>query len=93
MGLDLENGIEYLRAMKSQEVLPSREALRADLAEKLDQLDTENLAVVHHVLLEIEKERLWKDFSTGMAEDWAAGKYDRLDEIIREARAALRQRM
>ena len=78
--------------MKTTEPLPSREVLRRNVEEKLEHLRTEDLALVHRILLECEKQRLWKEFSNGMGEDWAAGKYDRLDEIIREARAAIRQR-
>jgi hypothetical protein len=43
-------------------------------------------------LARLEMHRLWKGVREGCTEDWDAGKYARLDEIIREVRAELKQR-
>ncbi len=78
--------------MKTSEVLPSREVLRRNVMDRLDKLPDECVAVLHDLALELEMRAAWQEFSQGMAADWAAGKYERLDEAIREARAAIRAR-
>jgi hypothetical protein len=37
-------------------------------------------------------ERLWKEVREGFSQDWAEGKFERLDEIIGEVRADLKKR-
>lgn len=78
--------------MKVNDVMPEPDVLRADLMERLKRFGGEDLAVLHRVVLQFEKEQLWKEYSSAMAADWEAGKYQRMDEIIREAREAIRQR-
>jgi hypothetical protein len=53
--------------------------------------DEQSLLLLHHLLLRIEKERLWRELSSEAEADRQAGKFDRLSEIIREARAELRK--
>jgi len=42
-------------------------------------------------LLIVEKERLWRELSAEAGQDRRSGKFDRLPEIIRQARAELRK--
>lgn len=55
----------------------------------IDGLPPEELEVVEQVLARLEMERLWKEVREGFNADWAAGKYDRIDEVIREVRKSL----
>jgi hypothetical protein len=66
------------------------EKLRPSLIEQIEKMDAEGLLLVHRTLLLLEKERLWKELSTEAEQDRASGKFDRLPEIIREARRELR---
>ena len=63
---------------------------RPDLHQRIDAMSDAELAVVEHILIQLERERLWQqvtaDFTADFTADWAAGQYDRLDEIIREVR-------
>lgn len=71
-------------------VVPRPEVLRQNITEHLQQLSDEGLVVLHDLVLDLELRQAWHELSTGVAGDWAAGRYDRLDEALREARAALR---
>lgn len=71
-------------------VAPRPEVLRQSITEHLLRLSDEGLVVLHDLVLDLELRQAWHEFSTGVAGDWAAGKYDRLDEALREARAVLR---
>lgn len=75
----------------SKRVLPRPDVLRRNVVEQLDRLPDEGVAVLHDLAQELELRAAWADFSEGMAQDWAAGKYDKLDEALQEARAALRE--
>jgi hypothetical protein len=66
--------------------------LRPEIIQRIESMDDESLLLLHHVLLMIEKERLWRELSSETEEDRRAGKLDRLPEIIQEARAELRRR-
>jgi hypothetical protein len=35
-------------------------------------------------------DRLWKEVREGLGADWAAGKYEKIDEVIREVRENLK---
>ena len=50
----------------------------------IDDLPAEELEVVELVLARLEMDRLWKEVREGFDEDWASGKYDRIDEVIQE---------
>jgi len=56
----------------------------------IDELPPGELEIVEHVLARLEMDRLWKEVREGFDTDWAAGKYERLDEVIREVRANLK---
>jgi len=65
--------------------------IRPDLIKQIESLDSADLPVVQHLLLLLEKERLWNELSDAAEQDRLSGKFDRLPEIIREARAAVRR--
>ncbi len=59
----------------------------------MDRLPTEGLAVLHDLAQELELRLAWEEFSSGIAADWAAGKYDDLDKALLEARRAIKARV
>jgi hypothetical protein len=65
--------------------------LRPEIIQRIETMDDESLLVLHRILLVVEKERLWRELSAEADQDRAAGKFDRIPEIIREARAELRK--
>jgi hypothetical protein len=77
-------------ASSSKRVVPRPEVLRQNIAEHLQRLSDESLVVLHDLMLDIELRQAWHEFSNGVGVDWAAGKHDRLDEALREARESLR---
>ena len=66
--------------------------LRPLLHAEIDKLRDDSVALLHRVALQLELEEVSSRLDTGFDADRAAGKLARLPEIIREARAALRQR-
>lgn len=72
-------------------VLPKPEVLRRNVVEQLNRLPDEGVAVLHDLAQELELRAAWAEFSEGMAQDWAAGKYEQLDEALLKARAAIRE--
>ena len=69
--------------------LPRSEVLRLNVIEQLNRLPDEGVAVLHDIAQELELRAAWSEFSQGMEEDWAAGKYADLDEALVQARAAV----
>lgn len=65
--------------------------LRPEIIQRIEKMDDESLLLVHRVLLLVEKNRLWQELSAEAEEDRLSGKFDRLPEIVREARAELRK--
>jgi hypothetical protein len=65
--------------------------LRPEIIERIGSMDDESLLLLHHILLLVEKERLWHELSTEAEQDRNSGKLNRLPDIIREARAELRK--
>ena len=65
--------------------------LRPEIIRRIEALDDESLLVLHRVLLIVEKERLWRELSDEAEQDRVSGKFERLPEIIRQARAELRK--
>jgi hypothetical protein len=65
--------------------------LRPELIQRVEAMDDESLLVLHRALLIVEKERLWRELSAEAGQDRRSGKFDRLPEIIRQARAELRK--
>lgn len=76
----------------SEPVTFSPEQKRPVLHELIDALPAEELELVERLLARLEMDRLWKDVREGFTQDWAEGKFARLDEIIGEVRADLRTR-
>lgn len=66
--------------------------LRPLLHAEIDRLRDEDVALLHRVALQLELEEVAARVDSGFDADRAAGKLARLPELIREARAALRQR-
>lgn len=66
--------------------------LRLLLHAEVDKLCDENLLLLHRVAMELELEEVTERLDAGFDEDRLAGKLERVPEIIREARAALRTR-
>lgn len=56
----------------------------------IDELPPEELEIVEQVLARLEMDRLWKEVREGFNADWTAGKYERIDEVIREVRESLK---
>jgi hypothetical protein len=65
--------------------------LRPELIQRVEAMDDESLLVLHRALLIVEKEQLWRELSTEAEQDRRLGEFDRLPEIIRQARAELRK--
>lgn len=70
----------------------SPEQKRPALHRLIDDLSATELELVEKVLARIEMDRLWNETREAFTADWADGKYDRLDEVIRQVRADLKQR-
>jgi hypothetical protein len=67
------------------------EKLRPEIMQRIKDMDDESLLLLHRLLLYVEKERLWHELSTEAEADRRAGKFERLPDIIREARAEMRK--
>ena len=79
----------HIISMNSTVLEPKK--LRPEIIQRIEALDDESLLVLHRVLLIVEKQRLWRELSAEAEQDHRLGKLDRLPEIIREARSALRK--
>jgi len=66
--------------------------LRPLLHERLDQWAAEDLPLLHRVMLELERDRRVAELNEEFDRDRESGRLARLQEIIQEARAALRSR-
>lgn len=64
---------------------------RPVLHKLIDELPDDELGLVERLLARLEMERLWKDVRAAFTQDWEAGRYERLDEIIREVRNDLKR--
>ena len=64
--------------------------LRPEILQRVEAMDDEGLRLLHRLLLHVEKERLWRELSAESEADRRSGKFARLSEIVREARAELR---
>lgn len=65
--------------------------LRPEIIHRVEAMDEESLLLLHHLLVRMEKERLWRELSAEAETDRASGKFDRLSDFIRDARAELRK--
>ena len=70
-------------------VLEARQ-LRPEIIQRVEGMDEESLLLLHRVLLRMERDRLWRELSAEAEADRQSGKLDRLSQVIREARAELR---
>jgi hypothetical protein len=75
--------------MSMNSIVLEPKKLRPEIIERIEALDDESLLVLHRVLLIVEKERLWRELSAEAEQDRVSGKFERLPEIIRQARADL----
>ena len=66
-------------------------SLRPEIIQRIETMDEESLLLLHRILLIVEKDRLWRELSAEGEQDRRAGKFDRLQDVIREARAELRK--
>lgn len=66
--------------------------LRPALHAKVEQLDGEALAILHRVALQLELDQLVGEVDGDFDNLRAQGGLDRLPEIVREVRAAIRLR-
>ena len=66
--------------------------LRPALHEKVERLDGEALAILHRVALQLELDQAVGEADAEFDKLRGQGGLDRLPEIIREARAAIRAR-
>ena len=73
--------------MEATVLEPSK--LRPEIIQRVEAMDEEGLRLLHRLLLVMEKERLWRELSAEAETDRRSGKFDRLSEIIREARVEL----
>jgi hypothetical protein len=67
------------------------EKLRPEIIQRIEAMDDESLLLLHRLLLRLEKERLWHELSAEADAERRSGKFDRLPDIIREARIELRK--
>jgi|GEM_PF-1530976 len=74
----------------SDQVTSLPEQKRPVLHKLIDELPAEELELVERLLARLEMDRLWKEVRQGFTQDWADGKYMKLDEIIREVRMDLK---
>ena len=64
--------------------------LRPEIIQRIEAMDEESWRLLHRLLLCMEKEQLWRELSAEAESDRRAGKFNRLADVIREARAELR---
>lgn len=69
----------------------SPEQKRPALHKLIDTLPAEELELVERVLARLEMDRLWQQVRADFTDDWTAGKYARLDEVIRGVRDELKR--
>lgn len=65
--------------------------LRPEIIQRVEAMDDESLLLLHRLLLRLEKERLWRELSAESEADRRSGKFDRLSDVVWEARAELRK--
>lgn len=63
--------------------------LRPLLQDKICQMSDEQVQKLHRVMQKLEAQQLWDEIKADGARDRAAGKFDRLSEVIAEVRAEM----
>ncbi len=66
--------------------------LRPLLHAEIDRMGGANLALLHRIALQLELDEVSERLDEGFDSDRAAGRLSKLPEIIRVARAAIRER-
>jgi hypothetical protein len=69
---------------------PVPKDIREQMIRRLETASEEVVLMVHDVLLQIEKDSLWRKIQKDAAEESREGKLDRVGEIIRSLREARR---
>jgi hypothetical protein len=72
-------------------IVLGQEKLRPEIIQRINAMDEDGLLLLHHLLLRLEKDRLWRELAVDAEADRRSGKLDHLSDIIREARAELRK--
>jgi hypothetical protein len=67
------------------------EKLRPTNIQRIEAMEDESLLLLHRLLLQMDKERLWHEWSAETEADRRLGKTDRLPDLIRQARAESRK--
>ena len=77
-------------AVMSALTQPVPKDIREQMIRRLETAPEDVVLLVHDVLLQIEKENLWKKIQNNALEDARAGKLDRVSEIIQNYRETRR---
>jgi hypothetical protein len=78
----------YLSSVKpvSQPVPMAPEKLKPALHDKIERMDGLHLALLNHVLLQLEAEELAGRLSEGFSKDYEQGLLERIPELVKEFR-------
>jgi len=71
--------------------VPLPKNLRPELVRRIETMPDDELQFVHSVLLHAEKDRLWAEISAEAEGERNAGAFERLPQIIEQARRELHQ--
>jgi hypothetical protein len=63
--------------------------IRPLLQTKIGQMNDDQVQKLHRVMQKLEAQQLWDEIKADGARDHAAGKFDRLNEVIAEVRAEM----
>jgi len=69
---------------------PRPKDIREQMIRRLETASEDVVLLVHDVLLQIEKEKLWQKVQNNALEDAREGKLDRVSEIVQNYRATRR---
>jgi len=69
---------------------PGPKDIREQMIRRLETASEDVVLLVHDVLLQIEKEKLWQKVQNNALEDARGGKLDRVSEIVQNYRATRR---
>lgn len=76
--------------MTAASPIPAPKNLRQQTMQELEQAPDEDFVFVHEALMHARKLRLLDEISDDAEKEQAAGKWDRLPEMLAEVRAKLR---
>ena len=69
---------------------PGPKDIREQMIRRLETASEDVVLLVHDVLLQIEKQKLWQKIQNNALEDAREGKLDRVSEIVQNYRATRR---